>query len=67
MSIDCRLYSNERNYKENVTVSDNEKEYLFGYPCNGSFDCVPYQCTFEKGSYQFELWGAGNKFHKNGG
>ena len=67
MSISCNLYLNEESYAENVTVSDNKREYLFGYPCNSSFNCVPYQCSFERGSYKFELWGAGSEFHKNGG
>ena len=67
MSISCNLYPNEESYTENVTVSDNKREYLFGYPCNGNFNCVPYQCSFERGSYKFELWGAGSEFHKNGG
>ena len=35
------------------------KTYNFPYPCNISYECSPIILNIEKGTYLFELWGAG--------
>ena len=33
--------------------------YLFEYPCSNTSICSPIKLFFQKGTYKFELWGAG--------
>ena len=35
------------------------KKYLFKYPCENTSDCHPIELKIKKGTYRFELWGAG--------
>ena len=35
------------------------KKYYFPFPCNETHDCHPIQLHIYKGTYLFELWGAG--------
>ena len=67
MSLNCDLVQSDAYQKALIEVSNNNKKYLFSYPCGEEDNCIPYQCSFTRGKYLFELWGAGDKHHKNGG
>ena len=67
MSLNCDLVQKSDEYQKSIEVSSNNKKYLFSYPCGDDNNCVPYQCSFSRGKYLFELWGAGDENHKNGG
>ena len=37
------------------------KKYLIKYPCTETYTCSPIELNIDKGTYIFELWGAGSE------
>ena len=53
--------------RKNVTQED-DKTFVFGFPCINTSDCTPYRLLMSPGKYKFELWGASGgdgRYHNN--
>ena len=38
---------------------------LFSYPCDSNFSCTPYKVVLERGLFQIECYGAGNRYNNH--